>query len=397
LAELRLAQDAGVEVARARLGEFDELEAAKDRLATAEAKQNRARHALSVLVNAAHAIAKTLGDQELIDTRLYIERLSTRLESAEQVRASRALAQNALDTALESQRNHEGTAARHEGHLASLCKAAGVESAPLLPEAEEQSRRKREAQTEVDRASSQLAQASRRTIDELRTLLVDQDSARIDAEEATCMQEQADLDAKLRVARESEEVARRALEAIDSTDIAAAARDAMERDAARVRANMSPWIRSRIAHALLAEALKRFRDRAQAPMLKSASGYFERMTAGEFVRLISDDSDDHPVLIAQRRNGSRLRVEGMSEGTRDQLYLALRLAALELRRAAGVDLPVILDDVLMTSDDRRAGRMLQALADFARQTQVIVFTHHRHLIDIAGGSVPENRLAVVSV
>ena len=39
---------------------------------------------------------------------------------------------------------------------------------------------------------------------------------------------------------------------------------------------------------------------------------------------------------------SRIHVEEMSEGTRDQLYLALRLAALDVRRAAGVDLPVIL-------------------------------------------------------
>ena len=41
----------------------------------------------------------------------------------------------------------------------------------------------------------------------------------------------------------------------------------------------------------------------------------------------------------------------MSEGTRDQLYLALRLAALKLQRDPGVNLPVILDDVLMASDD----------------------------------------------
>jgi exonuclease SbcC len=45
----------------------------------------------------------------------------------------------------------------------------------------------------------------------------------------------------------------------------------------------------------------------------------------------------------------------MSEGTLVQLYLALRLAALDVRRAAGVDVPVILDDVLMTSDVRIHG------------------------------------------
>jgi len=59
-------------------------------------------------------------------------------------------------------------------------------------------------------------------------------------------------------------------------------------------------------------------------MLKAASGYFERMTRGEFARLVSDDSGKEPVLIAQRSGGARIRVEEMSEGTLDQLYLALR-------------------------------------------------------------------------
>ena len=187
------------------------------------------------------------------------------------------------------------------------------------------------------------------------------------------------------------------MEAIDGADTAAAAREGMERAAAGVRANMSPWIRSRIAYALLAEALKRFRERAQGPMLTAASSYFGRMTRGEFIRLVSDESGKEPVLIAQRRNDLRIRVEEMSEGTRDQLYLALRLAALDMRRAAGVDLPVVLDDVLITSDDDRSGVMLEALADFARTNQVIVFSHHKHIVDVARKHVPAERLEVVSL
>ena len=130
-------------------------------------------------------------------------------------------------------------------------------------------------------------------------------------------------------------------------------------------------------------------------MLNAASGYFARMTRGEFVRLHSDDSGKEPVLVAERSSGLRIRVEAMSEGTLDQLYLALRLAALDVRRAAGVDLPVILDDVLMTSDEDRSGAMLEALADFARDSQVIVFTHHRHIADIAAKHVPHEALMLV--
>jgi uncharacterized protein YhaN len=57
----------------------------------------------------------------------------------------------------------------------------------------------------------------------------------------------------------------------------------------------------------------------------------------------------------------------------------------------------VLDDVLMTSDDARAGCILRALADYSRGGQVIVFTHHAHLCDIARASVDEAALAVVAL
>lgn len=87
----------------------------------------------------------------------------------------------------------------------------------------------------------------------------------------------------------------------------------------------------------------------------------------------------------------------MSEGTRDQLFLALRLAALELRRGSHPEMPLILDDVLVTSDDARAANVLRALARFAAGGQVLLFTHHQHLVEVARGVLGEERMRVVEV
>ena len=105
--------------------------------------------------------------------------------------------------------------------------------------------------------------------------------------------------------------------------------------------------------------------------------------------LIADDTGDKPVLRAERASGEKIGIEAMSEGTSDQLYLALRLAALELRRKSHPHMPLVLDDVLITSDDERATNILRALARFAEGGQVILFTHHRHLIDVARAAVDE--------
>ena len=82
----------------------------------------------------------------------------------------------------------------------------------------------------------------------------------------------------------------------------------------------------------------------------------------------------------------------MSEGTADQLYLALRLAALELRRASHPHMPLILDDVLVTSDDERATHILRALARFAEGGQVMLFTHHQHLVNLALSTLGNQRV-----
>ncbi|OIP16474.1 MAG: hypothetical protein AUK51_10395 [Comamonadaceae bacterium CG2_30_59_20] len=84
----------------------------------------------------------------------------------------------------------------------------------------------------------------------------------------------------------------------------------------------------------------------------------------------------------------------MSEGTSDQLYLALRLAALELHLQQTVALPFIADDLFINYDDGRARAGLQALAHLSESTQVIFLTHHEHLVPVAQ-SVFGERLNVV--
>ena len=81
-----------------------------------------------------------------------------------------------------------------------------------------------------------------------------------------------------------------------------------------------------------------------------------------------------------------MEISVLSEGTADQLYLALRLAALELQRKPDRMMPLVLDDVFMTADDERAAHMFGALAKFAAASQVLVFTHHHHLLELAAGA-----------
>ena len=114
------------------------------------------------------------------------------------------------------------------------------------------------------------------------------------------------------------------------------------------------------------------------------------MSGGLFVRLRVETAGTTPLLLAQPQQGKPIAIAGLSEGTADQLHLALRLATLQVQHQSQPErqMPLVLDDVLMTADDSRAAHMLQALAQCAAQHQVLLFTHHQHLLEIAARSLP---------
>jgi uncharacterized protein YhaN len=147
------------------------------------------------------------------------------------------------------------------------------------------------------------------------------------------------------------------------------------------------WAILKLGSLLLGTAIERHREAAQNPLMHRAGTLFSSITAGAFSGVATryDDEDDHPVLVGRRRDGSLLDVDKMSEGTRDQLYLALRLAYVEAYAARAEPSPFIADDIFVTFDDERASHGLTALADIGASVQCILFTHHRRIVEIARG------------
>jgi len=154
---------------------------------------------------------------------------------------------------------------------------------------------------------------------------------------------------------------------------------------AEARAAAERYARLRVAAVLLRAGIDRFRKEQQGPLLRAAGGHFALLTGGRYERLVVDyDASGRPVLLAIRDTGAECPVEALSEGARDQLYLALRVAAVEAHAAQAEPLPFIADDLLVHFDDVRAAAAVRLLTALGRSTQVILFTHHDHIAALAG-------------
>ena len=166
-------------------------------------------------------------------------------------------------------------------------------------------------------------------------------------------------------------------------DAAAKAQEA-EDALSEARAAAERYARLHVARELLRAGIDRFRREQQDPLLRAASAHFAMLTGDRYRRLgVGQDAAGRMVLLAIDLAGGECPIESLSEGTRDQLYLALRVAAIESHIARAEPLPFVADDLLVNFDDTRAAAALRLLAELGRKTQVILFTHHDHLATMA--------------
>ncbi len=154
---------------------------------------------------------------------------------------------------------------------------------------------------------------------------------------------------------------------------------------ASMREKVDRYVRLRMCSMILTGEIERYRSQNQGPIIGRASRLFSDLTLQSFSGLTTDFNErDEPVIVGIRPTGEKIGVSGMSDGTRDQLYLALRVAGLEKYVDANEPMPFIVDDILIRFDDERAAAALNILADLSRKTQVLFLTHHARLVDLAG-------------
>jgi hypothetical protein len=140
-----------------------------------------------------------------------------------------------------------------------------------------------------------------------------------------------------------------------------------------------------VAGLMLTSAMAEVEAEAGDNGLGRLSDMFSAVTNGAYGVAI-DEADGISLRAVERRWPKERRdLAELSEGTRDQLYLALRLIALGDQAGSGSPLPFIADDILQTFDDNRARAAIGALLVLSERVQVIVLTHHAHLSALADG------------
>lgn len=386
--------DAPFETVRAMLEAFDGIERALEEAARAEARIARADAFEAALAGEVAAVAAQLGEPAVagpstgaLDATL--GRLAARLASAREVAATvRALDTDLAATGERCGRLREDVREARERMAPDLA-AAGLpaNAAPAaLIEAARRSDARREAERRRQAALATLSRAG------LGWPQVGVTIAGASEAERRAALEEAVAEADRLAAAERDAISAHSAAAVNLDRAEAASRPGEAADhrfrqhiiEAEIADAVAEAIERRMEALVLGAARDAYARENRSPILSRAAEIFRSFTAGAYDRLDAGE-DPESFLTAHRAiDDHDVGVDGLSDGTRDQLVVSVRLAA-----AALSPLPFVADDLLVNADDERAKSGFEALSILARERQVFYLTHHDHLAEIARGAVGE--------
>lgn len=122
----------------------------------------------------------------------------------------------------------------------------------------------------------------------------------------------------------------------------------------------------------LEQLVTRLRQHRLPTVLQIASPWLKRLTNGNCLRIFADATRTE-LLIETTTSVAPLRIPELSRGAQHQLALVLRLALLEAHSTTSERMPLIINDVFITSNDAQGSAVADLLKEVASNGQQIIF------------------------
>jgi uncharacterized protein YhaN len=367
-------------------GLTDDLDRAERELAEQSAQSSSFRRQMKDL-------AAELGENaETEDLAELIERLVESLAEQRRLHTVRQQLAEQLETVVRERSETERTLGYRESEWAELLREAGAGAEEGLARLEARVARRRQVVERLRDIEDTLRPlAAGQPMDEFAQRLADMDWDTVPGQIRDLDRRMEGMEQDRAQAWHRKGQLEQELTAFNGAEAAAEAAQEAAEAMAEGKATVARYARLAMAEAVLMREMDRYRRENEAPVLRAASVWFERLTRGAYPGLATglDPRTDAPRLEAVSSSGRHVPVEGLSDGTRDQLFLALRLATIEQSLDSSEPIPMVMDDVLVHFDSDRARATLEVLAEFGQRTQVLLFTHLERDKQLAEALPPE--------
>ena len=200
------------------------------------------------------------------------------------------------------------------------------------------------------------------------------DFAEIDAGLAAAIEQARSIEAERATVHELLGAERDRMAEIERSSEAASLRQERADRVAELEVLAVAWSTTTIALELLRRTRNRYEREHRPDVLRTAEELLANWTDGRYARILAPLGKQIQEL--ERRDGVIVPINGLSTGTAEQLYLALRFGLVEHFAREAESLPIVMDDILVNFDPRRAERAARSIEDLATRHQVLYFTCH---------------------
>ncbi len=148
----------------------------------------------------------------------------------------------------------------------------------------------------------------------------------------------------------------------------------LETERQRLADAYKEWMTGKIALKILTEVREKYEKEKQPVIIQNSGRYFKKIT-GERYERIHVALEKREITVFDSREASKT-IDQLSRATREQLLVSLRLGFIEEYETNAEPLPVVVDDILVNFDPKRARKTADILQEFGENRQVIIFSCH---------------------
>ncbi|MBO0993610.1 AAA family ATPase [Bacillus sp. SD088] len=138
------------------------------------------------------------------------------------------------------------------------------------------------------------------------------------------------------------------------------------------------WAKVNMAISLLQKTMNNYILDRFPKVVQKAREYFAFLTDGEYLSLYYQENDQ---LNVERKDGALMEPVELSQGTKEQLYIALRFALVFVIQE-DYRFPIIIDDGFVNFDKNRTKKICTLIQTISKDNQVLLFTCHEHIREL---------------
>jgi len=179
------------------------------------------------------------------------------------------------------------------------------------------------------------------------------------------------LDQKLEVNRQEWADVKSILKRLEENESFSTIRHQFMLEKNRLREQAKEWAVYQVAYSTLQKTKAIFQKERMPLVIEYCHHFFNILTKGAYIRVFPPKQDQS--FVVESKDGYQYDANDLSQGTKEQLYVSLRLA---LSRVISEDhpLPFIIDDAFVNFDPTRKHEMMQLLGECSTSQQVLYLT-----------------------